>query len=320
MKFLHRFAFIVLIFSALFALTTATAFASGATWTQRTSAGQRDWVDIQLTPDGNTLVAVAYAGAPDTFNPDYIYTSTDGGVTWTQRTGTGAHFWDGIASSTDGTKLIAAAKGPDYIYTSTDGGVTWTQRTSAGQRSWEDVASSADGTKLVALSAHPGASSNPDYIYTSTDGGVTWTQQTGAGLAFWDSVGSSGDGSKLVVDAFCNTLPCVSDNAAIYTSIDGGTTWIQQTNAGYRNWEDITITPDGTKVVAASANDNAGNPDYIYTATLSSTLTTLAASSLGATSATLNGSIGDIGNGTTRGFVYGTTRHMEPPPRNREAS
>ena len=32
----------------------------------------------------------------------------------------------------------------------------------------------------------------------------------------------------------------------------------------------------------------------------------MAASSLGATSATLNGSIGDIGNGTTRGFVYGT--------------
>jgi hypothetical protein len=91
----------------------------------------------------------------------------------------------------------------------------------------------------------------------------------------------------------------------IYTSTDGGATWTQQTEAGIRNWGGSASSADGSKLLEG---DNSSPLGYVYTATLSPTLTTSAAASLSATGATLNGSIDDVGNGssTVRGFVYGT--------------
>ena len=91
----------------------------------------------------------------------------------------------------------------------------------------------------------------------------------------------------------------------IYASIDGGATWTQQTDAGARLWGGIASSADGSKLLAGDISSPAG---YVYTATLSPTLTTSAASSISTTGATLNGSITDVGNGTstTEGFVYGT--------------
>jgi hypothetical protein len=88
---------------AFFALTASTTFASGATWSQQTAAGQRGWEDVVSSADGTRLAAVPFADAFN--NPDYVYTSTDGGVTWTQQTGSGQHFWNSIASSAADTHL-----------------------------------------------------------------------------------------------------------------------------------------------------------------------------------------------------------------------
>jgi hypothetical protein len=110
----------------VFVLTTSTAFASGATWTQQTGAGQRNWEAVTSSADGTKLAAVAFNDAFG--NPDYIYTSIDGGATWTQQTGSGQHFWNYIASSADGTKLFAAGcdlgdcSTGSKIYISTDEG------------------------------------------------------------------------------------------------------------------------------------------------------------------------------------------------------
>lgn len=86
-------------------------------------------------------------------------------------------------------------------------------------------------------------------------------------------------------------------------------TWTQQTGAGQEFWGDTAPTlassADGTKLAAA------GDGGDILTglAVFPPTLTTSAASSIGATSATGNGDITDIEgeNPETVGFVYGAT-------------
>ena len=71
----------------------------------------------------------------------------------------------------------------------------------------------------------------------------------------WRSIASSADGMKLV--AVAN----VGSGEYIYTSADGGTTWVARTSAGSRIWLSVTSSADGTKLVAAVNNG------YIYTST-----------------------------------------------------
>jgi hypothetical protein len=197
MKILSRFAFPVLIFSTLFAITASAASASGVTWTNQTtgtSASDLNWFSITSSSDGTKLAAVVSDGD--------IWTSTNSGATWTdQTTGTGASglHWLSITSSSDGTKLAAAVGGeggPGDIWTSTNSGATWTDQTTgtgASDLNWLSMTSSSDGTKLAAV-AYGGD------ISTSTDSGQHWTNQTtgtGASGLSWFSITSSSDGTKL---------------------------------------------------------------------------------------------------------------------------
>jgi hypothetical protein len=123
-----------------------------------------------------------------------------------------------------------------------------------GSNYWVSITSSSDGTKLAAVV-------EDGYIYTSTDGGATWTEQTSAGKRYWSSIASSSDGTKLAA-APCDTK--IADHfergAYIYTSIDGGATWTEQTGAGKYCWGSITSSSDGTRLAATDG-------DYIYTST-----------------------------------------------------
>ncbi len=60
-------------------------------WTQRDSAGQRDWSSITSSADGTKLVAAD-------ISPGYIYTSTDSGVTWTEQTNSGQRYWHSLTA------------------------------------------------------------------------------------------------------------------------------------------------------------------------------------------------------------------------------
>lgn len=222
-----------------------TSVDGGATWTERTSAGCRDWTGIASSQDGNNLVAVAGDG---------LVVSTDGGATWTQGAG---REWIAVASSADSSRLAAIGsifamlKGvnsviisadnpppviPRYLYTSSDGGSTWDLRYGAGERWWRAVASSSDGLKLALIDASS--------IFTSTDGGVSVTQRTGAGTGPWTAIASSSDGTRLAV----------AGNDWIYTSQDGGATWTQRTGAGDRAWTSIASSADGTRLAAGTAS------------------------------------------------------------------
>lgn len=70
----------------------------------------------------------------------------------------------------------------------------------------------------------------------------------------WYSIASSSNGSKLV-----GVVGGASSSGYIYTSIDSGVTWVEQTAAGSRHWYSVASSSDGSKLAAV---DNGG---YIYT-------------------------------------------------------
>ena len=188
---------------------------SGVTWIPRESA--RAWQAITSCADGSKLAAVVNGGQ--------IYTSTDSGVTWIPRES--MRSWSAIASSSDGAKLTAVVSN-GQIFTSTDGGVTWIARDQV--RSWVAIAVSSDGVRQAAGSS--------DAVYISKDSGVTWIKSLNYDGTTSTNVVMSSDG--LIVTAASNVT-----DIGIFTSFDGGDTWLQRVKG--RSLRHITSSADGVK-------------------------------------------------------------------------
>lgn len=259
----------------------------GATWIKHTSLGIGAWFSASSDASGQNIAVGDYNG--------YIYTSTDGGTTWSSHSSaSGAHKWSGMASDATGMHLVAASGG-SYIYTSSNGGLTWTADKSSGSHYWGSVASDASGMNLVAVYQN-------DYIYRSTDGGATWTTLSGSGVRRWSGVTSDASGYKLAA----------TDNGGyIYTSLDAGATWTAETSAGKDNWWGIASSADGYSLAAGT------DAHYLWTTTpyvgpnkTKVIVSTLAATSITATTATINGYLDADGGAptTTVGFSYGPTK------------
>ena len=181
-----------------------------------------------------------------------IYLSTNMGANWISSSAP-ALPWRAVASSDDGTNLVAAASGygldflfgPVYpaIYTSGDSGKTW-KDTGAPSNYWYAVASSADGLRLIA--AGNGS------VCTSTNRGQSWISNALPALT-WQAAASSADGTKLFAAAY---------SGSFYASLDGGCSWRMlcvNTNA---NWNSISCSQDGSKIVAVSGNGIYTSSDY----------------------------------------------------------
>ena len=287
-----------------------TSTNSGAAWTL-TSAPIANWQCIASSSDGMKLAAVVSGGG--------IYTSTNSGGTWTQTSAPG-NSWTAIASSADGTKLVAVVGGGG-IYTSTDSGATWTL-TSATNTGWKSIVSSADGSHLAAVDNSPGG------IWTSTNSGATWTP-TSAPSNNWFSIASSADGTKLAAVVY---------GGGISTSTNSGALWTL-TSATNANWQCIASSADGSLLAAGATGTTKGlyisagmqsalSPGTTYhyrlvginnvgsslggdqtftTAPGAPTVTTLTASGVTATNATLNGTVNPGNGATTAYFQYGLT-------------
>ena len=306
MRVFRYSASLILLLSAVFALTASTAFASNFIWTNQTASTSLSglyWWGITSSSDGTKLAAVEALFDPDTGHiVGGIWTSTDGGATWTNQTAStslSGLYWWGITSSSDGTKLAAAAAAGGGIWTSTNSGATWTDAsTTAGTigLNWFGITSSSDGTKFDAVVTGGD-------IWTSIDGGQHWTNETtgmNASGLHWFGTTASSDGTKLAAAA--------AAGGGIWTSTTTGATWTDETtgtSASGKGFPAITSSSDGTKLAAVAGAPFGGD---IWTATLSPTLTTSAPSAVFDTSVTLNGSITALGtaSSTVRGFVYGS--------------
>ncbi len=148
--------------------------------------------------------------------------------------------WYAVASSSDGTKLIAAAQ-LGGIYTTTNSGLNWIL-SKAPAVEWSCVASSADGANLAAGLLSGG-------IYCSTNGGVDWTPTTAPVSASCWSIASSTNGNILV--AAGNS----SSSGVVCLSKDSGNTWTLA-NVPNLNWDAVTCSADGKKLVAMAAGTN----------------------------------------------------------------
>lgn len=233
-----------------------TSTDNGATWTDQTAAGTRNWMSIASSTDGTHLAACVNGGD--------IYTSTDSGATWTDQTGSGSRSWTKIASSADGSKLVASVSG-GQVYTSGDGGVSWTPHISGNI--WNIVASSADGTQLA-------ASSN-NQIYTSVDSGTTWAAESGAGVRSWGALAIAGNGTKIFGGVFnsgfmtgaFDTAPNSPSSLGPSSKIDGSGTNSNQPTVTF-SLTDPDVGDTVKYEIIISMQSNFSSPVIDYTSAL----------------------------------------------------
>ena len=215
-----------------------TSTDSGATWTERTAAGGRDWQSVASSSDG-TMIVAAVTGPHGS-----IWTLTDSGATWTEETAAGPRWWRTVASSSDGTKIVAAVYGGSIWTSSSMYG--WAEQIPVGSRNWTAVASSSDGTKVAAVVA--GGSVWTGLQVSPLSGIFVWTERTNAGARNWQSVASSADGTKIAAAEY---------GGYIWISTDWGASWMERSAIGrHYYWAGVALSSDGTKLVAVVYGGN----------------------------------------------------------------
>ncbi|MES2631162.1 MAG: Ig-like domain-containing protein [Patescibacteria group bacterium] len=247
-----------------------TSSDSGATWVQRTNAGVKKWTAVTSNADGTKLVAVennwgesGYVGS--------IYTSTNSGVSWTERTSAGSKDWSAVSSSADGTVILAGTWSAPQPYISRDSGVTWTTVPNLIDGAWANLAMNTTGTIMIAADSNGTDTNdgNGGYVYISRDSGITWTPLTNLSPRYWADYGGTGiaisdDGMKVAVLDTYDTVNNDWNGGYVYTSIDGGITWTEESEIGIGYWNSVAMSRDGAKLAVSS---NYGNL-HVYTASL----------------------------------------------------
>lgn len=241
------------------------------------------WTDIISSYDQNKILACA--------DNKQLYISLDSGITW--NINEIDRNWTSVACSNNFDILYAANN--TSILKSTDNGSSWqTIKTSINCSS---ISCSNNGSIVLAV-ASVGS------VYISIDYGVTWTNIAQNSpinsLAFWTKTAINNNGSIMYITSNTNivksinsgsswtsihpisapwlAIDCSSDgevivtagtNTRIYISRDGGSSWTARESS--RSWRDISISSDGTKILATSLDglylsiDSGTTWDYINT-------------------------------------------------------
>ena len=255
----------------------------GATWNQIPApsiAGDSSWSSIAESPDGQTIMLGESNG--------YLWGSSDRGADWringgsapsadwtsvtlggtsgyyaaaidatnhtvwtAQETGEGiwswiesnpdSENWVSVAYSPDATSLIAGSSSTPggYLAVSTNQAGSWSAGLGGVANDWNAVAAGNSG-KLVAAGGY-------NNIYTSTDSGSTWqsTGESGSGVT---GISESADGSVIAA--------APAGGGYIHVSSNGGTSWTDESVPSYANWDGITVSGDGSQVIAAAGYQN----------------------------------------------------------------
>jgi len=272
----------------------------GATW--YSGGPTMNWTSITGSSDGTKLMASA-GGYLTSSN---IYRSTDGGASWNILPGAAGLDYSGLSSNNSGTILGASVyDGSQTFYYSIDSGTTWNSTTISGYQWWSPAYCSANGLSWIIMNGGDantnvkiskatfdgayswswtptpyGTTGGVDYpngysiskdglnilitfathAHISTDFGSTWNPlPVNPGTPMTGSV-MSGDATKLVV---------VVNQASVYTSTDGGSTWFIA--AGLPGAPYLIGSPvcsyDGSKIAVLALYNGSPANSYIYIST-----------------------------------------------------
>lgn len=251
----------------------------GTTWTAFpiTGPGTNSLVGDLAAVDANTAW-VATAGTSASPNSNAIWKTTNGGSTWTRQTigYTGAsftnlvYFWNANEGWTGGDP-----KGGVFeTYKTTNGGTTWTAVTGLPLPDAADEYG-LTGAKTV-TGDHIWFGTTKGRIFHSTNRGATWTANYSPALDFGGGAAGGGvDGSsaKMTFKDGLNGFLLTVDgqttggtpSAALYSSSDGGATWVPITPTGTWYFGDITYVP-GTTNTLVTTGINGADASYMGSA------------------------------------------------------
>ncbi len=184
----------------------------------------------------------------------------DGGVTITLPAEGTMHVGDEVAFAVAGSGAVSLLPvGTETVaFTRNDSIATWSDQTPSGgahAQGWNAVASDETGNRLVAVL---GSSTPTGDIWTSSNAGLTWINQTSATgrnptahNQYWYAVASDATGMKLVAASSAYGGPTYKGD--LWTSSNGGLTWVNQTSAGAAHnkyWFSVASDATGTNLVA----------------------------------------------------------------------
>lgn len=208
---------------------------SGSTWAAGTGLpGSGTWGGLGVDAGGYLMYAAIYNGN--------VYKSINRGASWAQDTvinGGTAGSWVAVETAAANSLYIldngiSSASNPT-VWRTTDAGATWNSTT------LEIL--SASGIACAGSQVIVTQSATPDGVVAiSTDSGVTWSYITAVSGKDFHACAAGGSGTYLIAEA----------SGYIYSTINGGTTWTRETNAGSRVWTKIAYTGAGGTAIATS--------------------------------------------------------------------
>lgn len=214
----------------------------GSSWTTMTSAGLRRWTSIDVSGDGQRMVASVWGGG--------VYVSSDAGSSWTLTSLITAN-WNVVAVSQNGL-VIAVGAEIGSLYSSQDGGATWSGAgVGTSSRRWSSLALSANG-QIIHASTRCGSSSG---MASSTTSGLSWVIRSVTPTCTSDTITTSGDGQL-----FLTSMEATS--GSWWYSTNAGSSWADwagriATSSSTNRVRFVKMSSDGTKLVAARANSSA---------------------------------------------------------------
>ena len=250
----------------------AISLNSGSTWS---FAGLTDtFIDVSASATMSKIYAITEVRT--------LYSSANSGSTWssTSTGGSGSPFTSGnfgvnqnfmsIQTSSTGTNIGIVAR--NGFYRSTDSGSTWTMTDNIDGSNGSCCnysAMSTDGQTIL-------VADNGKGFYLSKNYGASFTQipmatfekMAGQSAVYGYGTGVSADGTKLIAYNF---------GVYAYSSNDGGTTWVAETNAGLSSWGGRAfVANNGNAIIQSNSRWNwVSNPTglaYSLSNILTSTL------------------------------------------------
>ena len=164
-----------------------------------------------------------------------IYTNS--GINWASSFNLSGTFWQCAAASANGSNLIAAGQHiiSEVIYYSTNAGASWAAAATPGNYNLKSIAFAGNGPNVFAAGG---------VVIASTNAGARWFALNNAPLM--DHLACATNG--LMLAGFY-----APGNGPIYTSTNGGASWITNVVGQSAPWTALAASADGTKLVAASA-------------------------------------------------------------------